>query len=151
MARPRRSLHDVLRSVADELEREEETEALEDRLRRLEGDRAVTMEQVLAVVENASDDELEALRGTLLGEAAAREQRERESGAGGAGGEGGEGGGGTPPPPEPRRRPGRKKGAAYTWDVDDEGNVRQLDTAKVYQGADEPDEVELPAETPAAE
>lgn len=44
----------------------------------------------------------------------------------------------------PKTRQGRKSGNAYDWDVDDDGNVRKLDIARVYQGEDEPDEVELP-------
>lgn len=38
-------------------------------------------------------------------------------------------------------RPGRKKGAAYDYDVDDQGRPVKLGTAKVYSGDDEPDEV----------
>lgn len=38
-------------------------------------------------------------------------------------------------------RPGRKKGAAYDYDVDEQGRPVKLGTAKVYSGDDEPDEV----------
>lgn len=58
-----------------------------------------------------------------------------------------------PPPPEPglrSTRPGRKQGMAYSWWVDDEGNVYQLDTARVWNEPDEEDEVPLPAEAPPA-
>lgn len=47
--------------------------------------------------------------------------------------------------PERRVRPGRKSGAAYQWWVDDEtGEVIKLDTARIYDGPDEPEEVEIP-------
>lgn len=49
------------------------------------------------------------------------------------------------PEPKARTRPGRKKGNAYPWTVDDEGNVQRTDIAHIYSGDDEPDEVELPA------
>lgn len=47
---------------------------------------------------------------------------------------------------KPRKptRPGRKRGHAYAWDVDEDGNVVKLSTAKVWGGDDEPDRVELP-------
>lgn len=45
---------------------------------------------------------------------------------------------------EPRTRPGRKPGAAYDWDVDEDGEVIQLNYAKVYSGESEPDKVEIP-------
>ena len=54
--------------------------------------------------------------------------------------------------PQVRTRPGRKKGSAYAWTVDDDGKVVKTDIAHIYSGEDEPDEVELPAEVeePAA-
>ncbi len=48
-----------------------------------------------------------------------------------------------------KTRPGRKNGQAYGWWVDDDGKVFRLDTARIYSGEDEPDEVEI-AEAPAA-
>lgn len=72
-------------------------------------------------------------------------------GAGEGGGSDGDAGGDTPnPPPKPRTRPGRKSGSVYDWDVDDQGQVVKLDTAKVYGGDDEPESVELP-DPPAAD
>ena len=56
-----------------------------------------------------------------------------------------------PPVVEPKTRPGRKSGSAYDWDVDDDGRVHKLDVARVYSGEDEADEVDLPADEPAAE
>ena len=50
-----------------------------------------------------------------------------------------------PPPATKKTRPGRRNGNVYSWDVDEAGNVVELDTAKVFQGDDEPDEVEVPA------
>jgi hypothetical protein len=52
-------------------------------------------------------------------------------------------------PPKVKSRPGRKSGAAYDWWVDDDGQVYKLDTARIYSGPDEEDEVEIPAKAPA--
>lgn len=57
------------------------------------------------------------------------------------------------PKPEPaakKTRPGRKSGMAYQWTVDEAGKVERLDMARVYSGPDEPDEVELDDEPVAA-
>lgn len=52
--------------------------------------------------------------------------------------------------PEGRRRTraGRKKGGVYDFDVDDDGRVIDLrgQPARIYQGEDEPDRVDLPDE-----
>lgn len=53
-------------------------------------------------------------------------------------------------PPARRTRPGRKSGQAYDWTVDDAGNVSRVDIAHIYNGEDEPDEVELPDDDQAA-
>lgn len=42
-----------------------------------------------------------------------------------------------------RTRPGRKSGRAYSWWIDEKGEIVQLDIARVYSGEDEPDEVEM--------
>lgn len=58
----------------------------------------------------------------------------------------------TEPPGEPRRRtrPGRRSGSVYNWTVDDEsGKVVKLDIARVYDGPDEPERVELDDDEPA--
>ena len=49
-----------------------------------------------------------------------------------------------PEEPKKRTRPGRKKGNAYQWTVDEGGNVQKTDIAHIYSGEDEPDEVEIP-------
>jgi len=54
-----------------------------------------------------------------------------------------------PAPAAKRTRPGRKSGMAYEWYVDDAGKVVKTDIANIYNGADEPDEVELPDEEAA--
>jgi hypothetical protein len=43
-----------------------------------------------------------------------------------------------------RTREGRRNGAVYTWDVDEDGQVRRLDIPTVYRGEDEPNRVGLP-------
>lgn len=49
-------------------------------------------------------------------------------------------------PPKVKKRPGRKSGNAYDWDVDDDGNRVERDTVVVWSDGDEDDEVEVPAE-----
>ena len=52
---------------------------------------------------------------------------------------------------KPRRvRPGRRNGNAYQWTVDDKGRVAKLDIPSIYNGEDEPGEVELPDDEAAA-
>ena len=52
---------------------------------------------------------------------------------------------------KPRRvRPGRRNGNAYQWTVDDKGKVTKLDIPSIYNGEDEPEEVELPDDEAAA-
>lgn len=51
-----------------------------------------------------------------------------------------------PKPGRKRYRPGRRSGNAYDFDVDDKGQVVRLDVARIYQGEDEPDRVELPGD-----
>ena len=71
-------------------------------------------------------------------------------GQGAGDGDGGDGGA-SPPPPKPKRtRPGRRAGNVYDWDVDADGRVVRLGTAKVYNGDDEPDQVDLPDDEDAA-
>jgi hypothetical protein len=70
------------------------------------------------------------------------------AGDGGGSGDGGAGDGDPDPDPKPARtrtRPGRRSGNVYDWDVDEDGKVVRLDTAKVYSGDDEPERVEIPA------
>jgi hypothetical protein len=54
-------------------------------------------------------------------------------------------------PPQRKTRPGRKKGNAYQWSVDDKGNVVKTDIAHIDSGENKPDEVEIiPAADAAA-
>lgn len=46
--------------------------------------------------------------------------------------------------PPKRTRPGRKAGQVYAYDIDDDGQRVELDVARVYNGPDEDDEVEVP-------
>lgn len=67
------------------------------------------------------------------------------AGDGDGSGDGAGDGDGPDPKPKPKKtRPGRKSGNVYDWDVDGDGKVVRLDTAKVYSGDDEPDRVEIP-------
>ena len=69
----------------------------------------------------------------------------------GSAGDGGAGGGrskskdsenGDSPPPRTATRPGRRRGNAYDYDLDDKGRPVKLSTARIYSGDDEPDEIE---------
>lgn len=132
----------LLTDALGEVKRSREKDELEQRFTKLEG-RNISVSDVMTALESASDDELDALRGTVLGGMAGRVAEDREDGNGDSGG------GGDPPKPKPkpkpRTRPGRKSGNAYDWWVDDDGNVTRLDVARIYSGDDEPDEVEIRA------
>lgn len=56
-----------------------------------------------------------------------------------------------PPATVPKTRPGRKQGKAYHWTVGEDGKVEQVSIPTIYNGPDEDDEVELPADEPAAD
>jgi len=123
----------MLRDLADAYEKESKGEADSE----LRAEIAALKEQIAAkpkaereeAFEEISDEELELIRQHRAGKTA-------------------------PPPPAPaaesqpaaetRTRPGRKKGKAYGWTVDDAGAVVKTDIAHIYSGEDEPDEVELP-------
>src|SRR5215469_12390152 len=116
----------LLRSALSEVEQSKQHDALEDRFKQLEDKpREITMADVMRALESASDAELDALQGTILGSRAAEVLDDRADDNG------------TPPPrrerkPKPRTRPGRKSGAAYDWWVDDEtGEIVKLDMARV--------------------
>lgn len=140
----------VLRKLADEMEDGERGEAFERyeaRLAALE-QRKPTADEIREALAGLSDDELaELIRAPgRVGAAAEEELEERE-------------GGGDDPArseddtaPKPRRtRPGRKNGRAYKWTVDGTGKVTPTQLAHVYSGPDEPAEVELDEDEPAAE
>jgi hypothetical protein len=143
----------LLRTALDEVEREEQHDELESRFKALEERKPeLRLGDLVSALENASDEELDALEHTVLADLVREARKEQETGAppeedGGAAGGGG--GRAAPPPPEPRKRPGRRSGMAYDWWVDDDGRVTKLDVARVYTGEDEPEEVELPAEETA--
>lgn len=136
-------LAQLLRRLADEYEREaaeeaagEASAATEQRIAELEARLQAadpSPAQVRSALDDLDDEEQELIR----------QHRAARTAAGG-GGNGGSPDGGQPPPPRTRTRPGRRRGNAYAWDVGDDGEIVQLDTAKVYQGEDEPDRVELP-------
>src|SRR6266508_3872985 len=108
-------LKKLLRSALDEIEREEEHDSLERRFKALEERKPeMRLGDLVAALENASDEELTALEGTVLS-GLVKEVRDEDN----------------PPPPaneppvppeprKPRKRPGRKSGNAYDWWVDDE-------------------------------
>jgi len=129
------SISKILREVADRYDAEESAETLEGRLKALES-RGLTGEEVVAALEKAGYE--------ITPAEAAKIEKHADDGVGkndDGDGKGEE----KPPPPEKKTRPGRKSGNAYQFTVDDEGNVKRSDTAVIYNGPDEPEEVELPA------
>ena len=124
----------MLRDLADAYEKESKGEA-DSELRK---EIAELKEQIAAkpkaereeAFEEISDEELELIRQHRAGKAVPPVAPEPK------------------PNPQPaveaRTRPGRKKGKAYGWTVDDAGVVVKTDIAHIYSGEDEPDEVELP-------
>jgi hypothetical protein len=141
-------LKQVLRDLANAYEKEEEGEssrALTERIDRLEAQLAgknPTKTQVEDAAEELEldDDELAAVKEFLAERRKGSDAHGTPDGAAPDGSAGGD-------PPKPKTRPGRKSGQVYKWDVDDDGNVIALDIPKVFSGDDEPDRVELPAET----
>ena len=132
----------MLRRLADQIEDEEEGERSQGLVARIEAleQRKPTADELREALAALSDEDLrELLRVPAVREEVREEIEEREDG---------------PPPedeePTVRTRPGRKRGHAYMFTVDDEGRVKRTEIAHIYSGEDEPDEVELPAE-PAAE
>ncbi len=121
----------IMRRLADEIEKEEagdKSKATEDRIAELEAQvkRAdPTPRELTEAMAKVSDEEWELIRQHRTGTT----QREE-----------------TTEPVAKKTRPGRKSGNAYGWYVDDDGKVHQADIPQVYNGADEPDTVELPDE-----
>ncbi len=127
------NLVDLLRRLADEYEKEEKGEssaATEKRIAELEAavKRAPADDREDAI-EELDDDEWELIRQHRAGkDTPPKPKREPK-----------------PVEEKPRRtRPGRKSGSPYQWYVDDDGRVQRSDIPVVYNGDDEPDEVELP-------
>ena len=147
-----RSLHEILRKLADEIESDEKAEHEDAQRRKLEelearafseDDRAA-LDRIKKLVaeldeddakdedekeddEGEDDDELEARRLKRKAKRKAKPAEDEDEDE----------------KPAPKTRPGRKRGAAYDWDVDEDGEVRRLDVARIYDGDDEPDTVEL--------
>lgn len=133
-------LSDAMRRLADELDADEKKEleaATVERIDRLEAaqsrgglteEQATTLQRARALLDELDKDPGE-------GEGS-------PSGSGGGGGS--DVGDGADPPPTRRteKRPGRRRGNAYDWEPDEKGRPQKLGTAKVYQGDDEPDEIE---------
>ena len=128
----------ILERLASELRKEEEgerTAAQEQRIAKLEAQlskaqKEATPEEREDAIEEITDEEYELIRQHRAGKTAPPKVEE-------------------PPAEEtkPKRtRPGRQKGKAYGWTVDENGRVQKTDIAHIYSGEDEPDEVELPDE-----
>jgi hypothetical protein len=133
-----------LRRLADELDAEEKTEAeaeLRAKVDRLEEaqNRGGLSDEQTTVLRRAEEllDELDRERDEDRGSSSSSDGSPTGSSSDDDAGE--------PEPKPAKTRPGRKSGAAYDWTVDDDGKVRKVDVATVWTGADEPDEVELPA------
>lgn len=142
-----RSLKEILRKLADEIEADEEGEKAEQQRKELEDLKAKALsDDDRAVLDRARAllAELDAERDADDGE---RDEKKDDDEAK------------AKPKPKPKQkakadddeappakptRPGRKSGDAYDWWVQDDGTVVKLDVARVYDGPDEPDEVELP-------
>jgi hypothetical protein len=134
------SLVDMLRRLADEYEKEEHGEvskATEQRIAELEAavKRAPADDREEAL-EELDEDEWELVKQHRASKETPESKPKRER---------------KPAEEEkPRRtRPGRKAGAAYNWYLDDDNVVQRSDIPVVYNGDDEPDEVELPDEPEA--
>lgn len=143
MARQRR-LQDVLNRLVRELDEEDAIDELDDMRRRLDEGHTVTFADIRGAIDGIENDEERAEARRWLRELVADDEPPPPPPP--TDDDGGDDEPPPPPPPARRTRPGRRSGNAYDWDVDEDGSVRKLSTAKVYQGADEPDEVELPAE-----
>lgn len=126
----------LLRDALSAVEQSKAKDELEERFKRLEERRPeLNMSDVMAALEKASDEELDALQGTVLGARAGEILDDRDDDVDDD----------DPPAQKPKKktRPGRKSGNAYDWDVDERGQVVPLGMARVYGGDDEDDEVEL--------
>lgn len=123
----------------DDEERAEKESATQERIDRLE---AASSRGGL------TEEQAETLkRARALLDALDEEDRRAAAKDTGDDGEGDDDAGGSDDPPATRRtgtRKGRKRGNAYDYDVDEKtGRPVPLGVAKVYQGDDEPDQVEF--------
>lgn len=140
----------LYRELADAYEREEREER-EGNERQATQDRIASLERQLSnqpadqrrhALDDLDADEVELIRQHRAGPPSGA------AGDNGAGaGDGGDGGGaGDDPPSGSRRRTreGRKRGQAYDWTLNDDGEVVRLDVARVWNEDDEDDRVDLP-------
>lgn len=135
-----------IRAALDEYDRDRDREELDERLSKIEqsAGRAFTKDDLKAIMSTLDDSDRDELVEALVGPE--RFARMRDEPAVDDGGDDvDDDADDDPDAPKPKKtRPGRTPGMAYDWDVDDEGNVIDLDMARVYSGDPEPDEVELP-------
>lgn len=132
-------IKDLFRRLADELDKEERDELLEE----MKG-RKLTGEELLEAIKSLDPQARAEVRKVLAEvEEEIEEEKEKEKPKPKPNAE--EEAEGEEEKPKPKRnvRPGRKSGRAYGWWVDENGKVIQLDIARVYSGEDEPDEVEM--------
>ena len=142
-------IKDMLRRLADLYEAEEKaelTKAQEERIAKLEKQLAgANNDDREEALEEITDDEFELIRQhrAPLAAGANREDDDQDDDE-------------DQKPlankeEKPRRiRPGRRNCNAYQWTVDDKGKVTKLDIPSIYNGEDEPEEVELPDDEAAA-
>ncbi len=127
----------IMRRLADEIEKEEagdKSKATEDRIAELERQlkrEDPTPRELTEAMAEVSDEEWELIRQHRAGTTQREETTVEETTTG---------------PVAKKTRPGRKSGSAYGWYVDDDGKVHKADIPQVYNGADEPDTVDLPDE-----
>jgi hypothetical protein len=134
------NLVDLLRRLADEYEKEENGEAskaTENRIAALEAQiKAAPAEERKDAADELDDEERELIKQHRATKEPTEPKPKPKAKA--------------EPDPKPKRtRPGRKAGAAYNWYLDDDDVVQRSDIPVVYNGDDEPDEVELPDEPEA--
>lgn len=137
---PDLELEDVLQTALDAVRKQKSDSKIDELL-----SRRFSLADLREAWSNASPEEKEEFRKEFGGSPAqiVEEGKEEKS-----------------PPKSPRQKPakaakeeapkrtraGRKSGGAYPFDIDDGGRVIPLSVARVYNGPDEPDEVELPDE-----
>lgn len=142
-------MEQLLRQALAQIEEQKERAGLEERFAALEArleerGQELTAARIREVLQQATPEEREAWRDAIdeLMEARAPATDDPPSPD-------------DPPAPDPvpdpepgKTRPGRKQGMAYSWWVDEDGKVYQLDTARVWNEPDEEEQVALPDEAP---
>lgn len=134
---------ETLRRLLGELDAEDDRESIAELRRELDElkNRPGLSREELDAILDARDEARQAER------EAAEQEQDDDSGDGSEGASGDDSGSNGDSGRKPRTRPGRRSGQVYAWDVDDDGKVVKLDVAKVYNGPDEPDRVELAAKS----